>query len=368
MDSVELEAAVRSGVISPEIARYLRNFSAEQRRTPLADEERFGLVGGLADVMTAAGLLLLLGGVAFAFAFLPLIAILIVLGASWAFAEHFTRQRRMTLTSFVLFAAFVAAALAGLIGVASVFPAPGRWSGSPFGWTAMSPLGGLVVSFGTAMTCALYWLRFKLPFAYMVGAVAAVNVGVHVVHLVTPNASAGVVGFMLLLVGLWLFAVAMWWDMSDVRRETRRSDIAFWMHWAAGYQVAGASFRLLLGVSSGPAGWDRLDAFATLPADGAAAVAVICLFAFFCFVALVIDRRSLLMSSLIYVVPATATLMGAFQSTTMTMTAMLTGGFLVVLAAYWREMRELLLARLPDHIRAQLPRTDLSFAKPRPVA
>ena len=263
MDSLELDAAVKSGVISPEVARDLRNFSAEQRQTPLADEERFGLVGGLADVMTAAGLLLLLGGVAFAFAFVPILAILIVLGASWAFAEHFTRQRRMTLTSFVLFGAFVVAALAGLIGVATVFPTAGRWPYSAVGWGAMSPLAGLVVSFGTAMTCGLYWLRFKLPFAYMTGAVAGVNVGVHVVHLVTPNASASVVSFMLLLVGLWLFAVAMWWDMSDVRRETRRADIAFWMHWAAGYQIAGASFRLLLGVSGSPTGWDRLDAFAT---------------------------------------------------------------------------------------------------------
>jgi len=366
MDSVELEAAVRSGVISPEVARNLRNFSAEQSHTPLADEERFGLVGGLADVMTAVGLLLLLGGVAFAFAFVPVVSILIVLSASWAFAEHFTRQRRMTLTSFVLFAAFALAALAGLLSVAMMFP--GDRSGYWTAWAAISPLGGLIIAFGTAMVCGLYWLRFKLPFAYMTAAVAAVNVGVHVVHLVAPNASAGVVSFMLLLVGLWLFAVAMWWDMSDVRRETRRADIAFWMHWAAGYQIAGASFRLLLGVSGGPTGWERLDAFATMPADGGAAIAVICLFAFFCFVALVIDRRSLLMSSLIYVVPATATLMGAFQSTTMTMTAMLTGGFLVVLAAYWRQMRGRLLAQMPDHIRAQLPRTDLSFATPRPVA
>jgi len=368
MDSVELEAAVKSGIITPDIARELRNFSAEQRQAPLADEERFGLVGGLADVMTAAGLLLLLGGVAFAFAFVPPIAIIIVLGASWAFAEHFTRQRRMTLTSFVLFGAFVMAALCGLMGVASVLPGTTPWMGTPAAWAAISPLGGLVVSFGTAMTCGLYWMRFKLPFAYMAAAVAAVNVGVNVVRLVVPNASAGVISFMLLLIGLLLFAVAMWWDMSDIRRETRRADIAFWMHWAAGYQIAGASFRLLLGVAGGPSGWERLNAFATQPANGVAAIAVLCLFAFFCFVALVIDRRSLLMSSLIYVVPATAQLMGALQSTTMTMTAMLTGGFLVVLAAYWREVRALVLAWLPDHIRAQLPRTDLSFATSRPVA
>lgn len=366
MDSVELEAAVKSGVISPEVARDLRNFSAELHDAPLADEERFGLVGGLADVMTAAGLLLLLGGVAFAFAFLPLLAILIVLGASWAFAEHFTRQRRMTLTSFVLFGAFAFAAIFALLAVVSTFPA-WRGGGGMTPWGALSPLAGLVVAFGTAMACALYWIRFKLPFAYMAAAVAGVNTIVHLLQLVAPNMPAGIVSFLLLLIGLLLFAVAMWWDMSDVRRETRRADIAFWMHWAAGYQVAGASFRLLLGVSGGPVGWDRLYAFATQPADGGAAIAVLCLFAFFCFVALVIDRRSLLMSSLIYVVPATATLMGALQSTTMTMTAMLTGGFLVVLAAYWRGARELLLARLPDHIRAQLPRTDLSFAKPRPV-
>lgn len=368
MDSVELEAAVKSGVITPDVARALRNFSAEQQHAPLADNERFGLVGGLADVMTAAGLFLLLGGVAYAFAFIPPVAVLIVLGASWAFAEHFTRQRRMTLTSFILFFAFVAAAFCGLLAVASVFPVMSRWPYAPSPWPVVSPLASLVVSFGIALACGGYWLRFKLPFAYMVAAVAVVNIGIHVVQLVTPNASAAVVSFMLLLVGLWLFAVAMWWDMSDVRRETRRADIAFWMHWAAGYQIAGASFRLLLGVSGGPQGWERLNAFATQPASGGAAIAVLALFAFFCFVALVIDRRSLLLSSLIYVVPATAQLMGALQSTTMTMTAMLTGGFLVVLAAYWRQARALLLARLPDHIRAQLPRTDLSFATSRPVA
>jgi hypothetical protein len=368
VESVELEDAVASGVISPEIARDLRNFSATSRAAPLADEEHFGTVGGLADVMTAIGLILLLAGMSVALLPTGIVDAVIVLAACWGLAEFFTRRRKLVMTSFALFGVFALAAAFGFLAISmTIFPNRGIDMMAAEG-LAGTPTSGIFIAAGTTLACAAYWLRFRLPIAYMVTAVAAVNLIVHVLRLAAPGAPAPIVSIVLLVAGVALFAIAMWWDMSDVRRETRRSDVAFWMHWAAGYQIAGASFRLLMGVDGDATGWDRLYKFNAMPAHGLVAVGVIALFALFCLVALIIDRRSLLLSSLAFVLPTTARLISDNPAAGAVITAIIAGGFLLLLATCWRMARQALLAGLPNSLRAQVPRTDLSFARPRPVA
>jgi hypothetical protein len=139
---------------------------------------------------------------------------------------------------------------------------------------------------------------------------------------------------MLLAGGLAVFGYAMRWDMSDPRRETRRADVAFWLHLVAAPMIAHPVFQLL-GVFE-----DQL-ALGT-------AVVVLLLYLVFALVALAIDRRALLVSSLVYVLYAMSALIrttGAVELSA-ALTALVIGAALLSLSAFWQGIRARLVLRL----------------------
>jgi hypothetical protein len=368
VDSTDLEAAVRAGIVPGETVDRLRSFSAERRGVPAADEERFGLIGGLADIMSSAELVLLLGAVAMLLFSIAPIAAALLPPVAWLLAEHFTRKRRLTLASFVLFALFAIAWAMACLGVALLIPFPASTRGLATVPDALPALPGLIVAAATAMGCAAWWIRFHLPIAYAATVMAGVNVMTHVARLAVPDAPAWLVSIYLVLIGIVIFLLAMWWDMSDVRRETRRADVGFWLHAMAGYQIANASFRLIFGVAGDPVGWGRLYSFTSLAPDGTAIIGVaIAVLAAFCLVALAVDRRSLLMSSIAFVLPAMirATTLSGDAATTMGAVSM--GALLLALSYFWTPGRAAVLAVLPLTLRAQLPRTTIRTSGQRPV-
>lgn len=361
-EDADLDAGVKAGLLTDDNATALRNLAATRRGEPLADAERFGSIDGLSDVMTALAVLLTLGcgGVlimttlGMGFAFVPVI---LVLGC----AEMFTRSRRMTLTSFVLFAMFVVFWACFCLAAAFVL------AGEPIAITGSSlePQARLVTAAGLSAGCGLFWWRFGLPIAYAGAVVAGINVLIHMLRIVFPAVPASLVGAILLGLGVFLFLLAMWWDISDVRRETRRSDIAFWLHVAAGFQVANGCYRLIVGVGGLPQGWDRLYAFGIAGFNAVSALAVLAVSLLFCAVALAVDRRSLLMSSLPFVVPAIAHLLGGGAAWVVGL--MIVGLALLFLSARWTALRRRVLERLPLSVRAQLPRGEIAVRGPRPV-
>jgi hypothetical protein len=167
------------------------------------------------------------------------------------------------------------------------------------------------------------------------------------------------------LAGPTLFAWAMWWDISDVRRETIRSDVAFWLHLAAGFTIVKSGMALLLGTQHASTGWGRLFFHVAAPTAGQAAAVLILFFAFVV-VALIIDRRSLLTSGMFYAVPALVALVGG--GALMFAPALFMAGIsLIVLAVRWTPWRQALLGMLPQSLSAQLPRPQLDAVGPRPV-
>jgi hypothetical protein len=182
-----------------------------------------------------------------------------------------------------------------------------------------------------------------------------------------PEAPAWAVSSVLLAGGLATLALALWWDMSDIRRQTDRAQIGFWLHAAAGFQIAGASFRMIIGLRNQPDGWERLFSSAVADPTVGAALATLLLASAFCAFALAIDRRSILMSSLIFVLPALAHMLRGAGPAAWLLSAMSVGAFLLLIATRWTRMREAILVRLPLHVRAQLPRTELISAGGRPV-
>ncbi|AJP72644.1 hypothetical protein [Sphingomonas hengshuiensis] len=361
----DLAGAVEAGVISPETANAIRNHVAATRSAPAVDEESFRLLTGFNDIFVAIAMALILVavawigfyvgdkamalsahagprqvGVATALAAFPVAA------TSWLLGEYFTRRRRMALPSILLLLGFAGGTFVGL---GAVFGANAPWLAEQLGLTTdlqqrqLAGTIGVLVGVLTAGATWLHWRRFMVPITVAVGALALVAVAIGAITAFVP-ASRDALNPILLAAGLVLFAVAMRWDMSDLERRTRRSDVAFWLHLAAAPLIAHPIFHML-GVFDG-----------ALAAPMAALV--IALYVGFGLVALAVDRRALLVSSLVYVLWAMYSLFqtsGAIELAA-ALTALVIGSALLTLSAFWQPMRRNVVALLGG-LRDQLPPT-----------
>ena len=361
MEHFDLDAAVRAGVIRSDQADALRRFDEHERNAPGATEERFRLFSGFADIMAAIGIGMVAWAGVVVTVIVPLLGCL-VMAAYWRGARYFTEQRRMMLTSFIIFGAY--ALTAAMFALAIVSTVLGK---TPVQMSKDMALGAwtvLIASF-TAAACYFYWRRFQFPAAYAAFAVALINIVVAIVRALFPGMPSLGVDIVSAVLGPVLFLWAMWWDISDVRRETIRSDVAFWLHICAGFAIVRSTMVLLLDTEDGSKGWWRTFSSAATP-TGADAVAVIALFGLFALIALIVDRRSLLTSGMFYAVPALGVLIGG-GALMLAPALFLTGISLTLLSIKWLSWREKILARLPHELSAQLPRPQLRAFGPRPV-
>jgi len=358
----ELDAAVQARLMTPATAAHFRTFVAKSREASAADEEYVRLLSSFNDVFVTAALLLALVGTGALLRQLfatPLIAFFAVAALAWLGAEYFTIRRKLALPSFVLFLAFAAGVLGAVFwGLAPAF-APGMTDLDQLRSRPTEPLWMLATAAGLWAGSSAYWYRFRLPVAVAAGAIGAGAGVLLLLQMAAPMAMllhpyAGP-----MIVGLAMFGFAMWWDMSDVYRQTRRSDVAFWLHLLAAALIVHSAFGIL-GVS--PSSDD---------VGGGGAAVTILLYLFFCLVALAIDRRAILVSSLVYVLAAFSTTLSwgvGSAPLAMTVSAIVLGSGLLTLSVWWGRLRRALLNRLPAGLRAQLPRADLEIAAARPVA
>ena len=355
-----LDAAVSRGLISPEQAlglRYLAWDFAQGRlafdaRTPPRepqDDEKLRFITGFADIFVTLGLALFLGALTyFAALSLPLWASWgLIAVVSWALAEFFTRRRRMALPSIVLLAVF---ALTTFVAAARLLGA-----GLPSDAGAATPLGewlsldenqpGLLAV--AALVCVgcvtLHYLRFRVPVTVAAGAAALSGAFVGLVGAVAPQFTVDNLRLLALICGLVVFAVGMRYDLSDPARATRRTDIAFWLHLLAAPLIVHSAISWILGDLNQP----------SVPQ----AVAVLCIFALLAVIAVVIDRRAVLVSGLVYAGFAFGALLQrtGLSGQILPATLLLLGAFILLLSAGWRPLRTGLLRLLPAHLATRLP-------------
>ncbi|MBC7986300.1 MAG: hypothetical protein H7X93_06470, partial [Sphingomonadaceae bacterium] len=155
-----------------------------------------------------------------------------------------------------------------------------------------------------------------------------------------------VVDPVLFVSGLAVFAFAMRWDMADPRRETRRADVAFWLHLLAAPLIVHPIFSAI-GVTEG-----------AITVGGA--VLVIALYIAMAGIALAIDRRALMVSSLVYVLFALNGLFDRFGAveTNVALAALVIGSALLLLSAFWHNARAMIVRPLPEGLRIRLPVLD----------
>jgi hypothetical protein len=349
-----LELAVRRGIVSADQAGALRALAREPNvagvREP-QDDERLRFISGFGDVFVTIGLGLFLGSAAYfiyqAVGPLPMWAGLAVM--SWLLAEFFTRVRRMALPSIVLLIVFaltssfaLATALGTGMAAARPFSSP-RGPLGLFGLMFTEPMTVAGVALLTAGLVAAHYWRFRVPVTIAAGAAAVAAAVLAFVFALAPGPTVQTMNLLLLVCGLAIFALAMRFDMSDPRRLTRRTDIAFWLHLLAAPLIVHPLISGLLG------GRGR--------ADPETAVAILAVFLALAFVAVIIDRRAMLVSGLTYAGVAFSTLLrqSALADKTMPATLLALGAFVLLLSAGWRPLRRAILSALPSAFARRLP-------------
>ncbi|MBU2408798.1 MAG: hypothetical protein KKC79_09135, partial [Gammaproteobacteria bacterium] len=195
------------------------------------------------------------------------------------------------------------------------------------------------------LAVAAHWFRFKVPLSVAVGVAGAATLGVTGVGALLRLAGleAYPVSQLILVAGILVFLLAMYWDKSDPRRVTGRADVAFWLHILAAPMMIHPVVTLfkLLELGSGTR----------------EALTVVALYAGISVVSLAIDRRALMVSALVYVLVALNVLLekAGVVDLAFAATAFVLGSALLLLSIYWHAVRSFVLRCLPPKLRASLP-------------
>jgi len=351
-----LTKGVEQGIITAEQAEGLR--ALERARDPLElpaspDDEQLRFIGGFSDIFVTIGLAMFLGAIGYfaqqsggKLGMWTAIAI-----TAWLLAEFFTRRRRMALPSIVLLIAFAFAVFmdastflgAGLVRPTSYY-APSL-TANLLGLDREQPTMLAAAAFLTVLLTAVHYWRFRVPITIAAGCGALSVTVVALVYGMAPQLSSVAHNAVILAGGLAIFALAMRFDISDSQRLTRRTDIAFWLHLLAAPLIVHSLIRGLVANTS--------------KLDPTAAVAIMAVFLALSFVAVLIDRRAILVSGLSYAGYAFATLIreAGLSDMTTPATVLALGAFVLLLSAGWRPLRTAILGVTPSALARKLPKT-----------
>jgi len=334
----ELNAAVKAGILPATTAAAFRDFVAASHAAPGVDEEHFRLLSGFNDIFVAIAASLILIAIAWLGAQLaPGVGAALVAATSWGLAEYFTRRRRMALPSILLLLTFVGGVFTSLFALLTAGDSLAHMSDPAKSLSVAACVGG------AAGAAYIHWRRFKVPITVAAGAAAGAGAILLLLFGLFP-ALAPLKRPAILLAGLAVFALAMWWDASDRQRTTRRADVAFWLHLAAAPMIVHPTFGMLGLLGHGA------------PALTNAAIAVL-LYMILAVVALAVDRRALLVSSLAYVLYAIAALLrgSGTVSFALALAALVIGCCLLLLSALWQRARRETVEMLPQAWHPYLP-------------
>lgn len=326
----DLSSAVKSGVLPAETAQAFREFVQTKRNMSIQDEEHFRLVTGFNDIFVViAAVLALIAVGSIGSALHDAAGGFLVAATAWGLSEYFTRKRRMALPSIVLLFFCLGGVFFTVI--------------SGFKAYEVEHSGFFVVAFAlTAVVAAAHWFRFQVPITLAAGLATVVGIAVSTATLLFEF-SDSVVKSLIFASGIIVFAIALRWDSRDRQRQTRQSDVAFWLHLLAApllvhpifVSVAESEFEI------GP-----MQALMTLV-----------LYLALSTLSLILDRRALMVSALSYVVYVFAALLTSFGVVylgTAIIGAVIGFGLLLV-SVFWHPLRAKLMRLAPHWLEQMVP-------------
>ncbi len=320
----DLRAAVQRGIVTEAQSAQLIALASARltaKEGVAAVEEPFVLFKGFNEIFVVVGLTILFIGWVGVATLMGLdiegpagvttvvLSALTIAGLA-GLGRYFTTTRRMVAPSIAL--SVMTALSAAVMGFALI--------GSPLGDYTLALTAVFV-----AVVMAGHYFVFRIPFsaAIIAGAAYAALLSAWVIW---GGSDLGMTALTIVF-GLGIFALAMRLDLSDPMRVSTRSATAFWLHVVAAPAIVNSvAMRLLENGSAG--------AQATMLAF----LLVIAV------VAVVIDRRSFLISGAGYSVALAATLFEGGAA----IAILILGLALVLLGAGWDRLRARLMTALPD--------------------
>jgi hypothetical protein len=328
--AARLQRAEAAGIVSAgQVQRMLDLWRSEddaRSGVSRADAEEVRFARGFHDIFLTIGIVMLLFGLAYAlggFFQEPVVAGLLA-AAIWALSEIFARRMRLALPSFVLSVAFTPVFLLAVLEAMAVGP---LFSGSTGLFGANTGSAILPTVIGVAGAALHYW-RFRVPVGMAGIAASLLFFAAILLETAVPGFIDAHLAWFTLAAGGATFCGAMWFDSRDVARVTTASDKAFWLHLLAAPLLVHSILTLATGGSAAESGSDALVS--------------IVLFGALALVAIIVDRRALLVSGLGYFGLAVAYLMGTVDPSgeaTLAGTLIALGCFILLLGSGWRRVR-----------------------------
>jgi len=310
MNRERLEAASKHGIITTEQVESLLNFfSDESAATVTQDEnseEHLRFVRGVGDIFITLGVIFVAvaGAQIEMSAYFNLVPVFILIGAS----EWLIRVRRLSLPGIALLISIL------------------YFSDQLIGFSLSNPeLLDLIILIAIGL---IFYLRYKMPFTLL--PIAAGCLGIFSI-IIGIDIKAD--HYIFALFGLLVFIIAMWFDSRDKERTNRLSDSAFWLHLLAAPLVVHGIMITLLSSDSVP----FTEFF------------IILFFVIFFLIALFVDRRAILVSSLSYAIFAVIKLAitGKVDIENMTLVIFIAFGmFIIFFGVYWYKIRNLIFSRV----------------------
>lgn len=308
MDRVKLEAAADKGIIKQSQVEPLFDFlNGEVRDVSVNNsEEQLRFVRSFGDIFITLGIVFVM--VAGAKIELSSLGNIVPFLISIASAEWLIRIRRLALPGIAILIAIIYFA-SQVIGFSNADPA----------------LHNVIIL--TTLGILFYW-RYKMPFTLM-----PIAIGVISIISLLLEVDITKIQTLAIVYGLLVFSTAMWFDSQDTKRQNRLSDSAFWLHLlAAPLVVHGVMSTLLTSASFS----DYKEAL------------IVAFFIVFFLIALYVDRRALLVSSLSYAIYAVIKIANDSNQSIENLTLFVFvafGAFIVFFGANWYTARNIIFSK-----------------------
>ena len=323
----DLNLAVQQNIFSQQAVSDFREHINRVRSSHAVDEENFRLINGFNDIFVVIASALLLASLAWlGYSVSPPLAGIAVAAGSWGLAEYFVNKRRMALPAIALLLSF----LGGMFSTALLF--------GPEVTPYMVMTAGLLTTTGVAA----HWARFRVPITLAAGAAALTAACAATITYLFPP-MLYYIDNIVLVFGLLIFGLAMYWDSKDTKRQTRSSDVAFWLHLISAPMIVHPIFTSL-GVLDGNNGL-------------VISLVVLALYVLLALISIAVDRRAIMVSALVYVIYTFSTLMETYGMVTYSfaVTGLCIGSALLLLSAYWHGCRKQVLKVMPEQVLVKLP-------------
>ena len=323
----DLESAVEHGVISAKSARDLSEFALKRAAVPRAVNEQFKLVNNFSEIFICIGLFIIFGafstfidGGLLNSKFLPVGAI-----GFWLLAEFFAFRTNKMLPALVSALMFCTIAVQSALYFADINPAlvwKFQFQETAYIWA------------GTALALGLSFARFRIPILL---ALLAITTTISV--LVYSGTSVKDASFLwpVGICGVAFLALAFWFDSRDPLRRSRQNAYAFWLFIVGSPLAVHPIFASV---------WLQADK----TAPGPIIAVVVGLAVLVTLIGLILDRRSLVASTLVYF---TGGIGYSYYSVTkdvgsaLATTSLLVGLFVILLGVLWYRIRAGLMPMLP---------------------